>query len=324
MNSDLKKLRPTSGKLVSSGRNIVISGKSTNGTFRTPNAKPTTTVEDVDIQKLSNQLFQGLQEAFDPHSDIKANDYDLLNGVSPYDMSDNLTNSTQVSLKKSKSEFYGDTEKYKAVAEFAKNRVAKFKEENPKAYMKYKYHKNNNQDAGPFGLTTLNYEGEIYEKPSENPMPDDDSTADNDEDPDDFLKMEAMNYNNKRPGGAADDLEELRRMIRQMDGMLGSYKKQTISLQRSVRDLNDYAGTRGMGVKGDVFDRMDSTLQEIEQIRMSSMKSKPTGFIQSKGSMPTKTTSTGMSKTKPTTSTTTTFSRPPVSGMTRIVMKNKL
>lgn len=322
MNSAPRKFRSNSFKPpVGAPRNAVISSQGTGRTLHTPNTKPKPPSDDTDIDKLSNALFKGLQNAFDDNSDIRANDYDLLNGISHYESTEPSSNTSMLSTTKSKTERSNDTEKYKAVAEYAKNRVAKFKEENPKAYMRFKYHKNN-EDAGPFGLTTLNYEGETYEKPSEHSALEEEDKLDMDDDPDDFLKMETSTYS-KKPGGASDDLEELRKMIKQMDSMIGSYKKQTISLTKSVKDLNSHAVTAGMGVKEDVFDRIDSTLQEIEMIRkMSSMKGPGIAWTQTsvKGALPNK---SGLSPIKPSGMTGNNFAKPPGGMIPKISLKNK-
>lgn len=313
MSFEVRKLRSNSFKPVSAGRTNTISTRSNGGAFQQPGSKHSIVDKEDDIQKLSSKLFKNLEDAFDPTSHVKANDYDFLTGTTDY--SDRPS-----SAKKSGIDSYPSLEdnneaggRYKAVAAFAKNRVKRFKEENPGAYMRFKYDRNN-ADAGPFALTTLNYEGEMHQKEVENYSPEEEEPEEI-EDPDEFLKKEAAEYRSKimNPG---DDLEELRKMIRSTQGMIKSYQKQTMTLQKSVRDLNDQAGTIGLGVKGDVFHRVDSTMQELRESKVSSMRAKPATFI--KSTMSNKAPTVGM---KPKSTTSVNFSKPSTGGMPRIAMK---
>ena len=321
------KLRSNSFKATASRKPGVAVESSKSGHTPTTSSKTPTYTKDID--QLSSELFKNLQGAFDANSNPSTNDEDLLSGKFKPNDSEDYSRYSEIFDKQLQDEpKYSNTKdnyesditnsRYRAVAEFAKNRVQKLKDENPGAYMRYRYNRDNT-DAGPFALTTLNYEGQMQEKqfdPSELHNDDDEE----EEDPDAFLKMEAVDYKRKMMN-PTDDLEELRRMIKSTKSMLGSYEKETVSLKRSVRDLNTCASTIGLGVGENRFSDIENKLQEIGDMKSTGYNRAKAGSGLIKSKMPNKVASPAMGKLRSTTSSNN--SRPPVSStaMPRLVAK---
>lgn len=179
------------------------------------------------IQELQDKLFKSLNTVFDP-SVKPISDEDLL--------SDDFERKTAFNVVEE-----NNANPFKELAEKAKSYAKemeammndpifqKEKEKKPKKKgVKF------NQDADAFKLTTIGMEGNIRPKLLDLP---DNPEAEAEQD----VNIQDVVGNMEHMAKGFDDLEELRRMIRETKREMGTYGRELVSLKNSVSALNDYA-----------------------------------------------------------------------------------
>jgi len=208
---------------------------------------------DPELAALQDKLFKSLGSVFDPLAKPKSDELFLGSdyGLGTYHL-DNDDSTIQ------------PKNPYQELAERAKQHAAKLEaQQSDPAYKKKKSTKKTVTFTGEsetFQLTNIGLEGQLREKTKDIPeIPDKVEEV-----PEVDLQDVLGNVNTMIKD--FDDLEELRRMIRETKKEMKSYGKDLIALKNNITEVNDYASKElGYSADFDLLHSMEYTLNELKE-----------------------------------------------------------
>ncbi len=207
---------------------------------------------DSDLAALQDKLFKSLGSVFDPLAKPKSDDLFLGSdyGLGSYTLDDE----SGIQPKNP----------YQELAERAKQHAAKLETlQNDPSYKKKKSTKKAvtfTNDSETFQLTNIGLEGQARERAKDLP-----ETAEKIEDIPELDMKDVLGDVNTMTKDF-DDLEELRRMIRETKKEMKSYGKDLISLKNNITEVNDYASKElGYSADFDLLHSMEYTLNELKE-----------------------------------------------------------
>lgn len=209
--------------------------KKTGQRFRTP---------DSSIETLQDRLLKSLSTAFDPAAAAKSDDFFLAQDYSVSNYSESASDP-----------FTTEKNPYKALVDRTKNFVEKAQAERP-VRAKTAAAAVSTKKSDTF-LTNVELEGNKRRKVVEAPI--------EEEEVDDGLPQitysDTLGSANKME--QLDDLEELRKMIRQTKKEMGDYGKELLCLRRDILDATDIASKAGFGVSQDLLRNIENTVNSL-------------------------------------------------------------